>query len=183
MVKSLWYWKVYFHWIVWLLTDEHRRVCMDMPLQLLQLSAVTSCWALWLVMKSLHKTTKHGMASQWSQNETKLYPWQEELWLKFSGLLRGAILVDFLLRKESVSAVCYVQTLQKLQCTFHVMHKMKRRIILQHGNEHLHNAHLTLAKVEEFGREMVLDPSYSLDLDPSYYQLFGPFKDHTRGKL
>jgi hypothetical protein len=39
------------------------------------------------------------------------------------------------------------------------MHQMKRRIILQHDNEHLHAAHLTLAKVEKLGWEMLLDLS------------------------
>lgn len=60
---------------------------------------------------------------------------------------------------------------------------MKRCIILQCDNEHLHIAHLTLAKVEKFGWEMLLDPSYSVDLAPSDYQLFGPIKDHMKAKL
>jgi hypothetical protein len=45
---------------------------------------------------------------------SKIYPQQEMLWEKYSGIPRDAILVDFLPRKESVSAVCCVQTLQKL---------------------------------------------------------------------
>jgi hypothetical protein len=63
------------------------------------------------------------------------------------------------------------------------MHQMKRRIISQRDNEHLHTEHLTLAKVEKFGWEMFLDPSYSPDLAPSDYRLLGSFKDHMRGKL
>jgi hypothetical protein len=56
---------------------------------------------------------------EWLHNDlkirrSKLYPRQEELWVKLSGMPRAAILVDFLPRKESVSAVYYVQTLQKL---------------------------------------------------------------------
>jgi hypothetical protein len=38
----------------------------------------------------------------------------------------GSILVDFLPRKETVNAVCYVQTLQKLQHALHDKRPVKR---------------------------------------------------------
>ena len=55
-------------------------------------------------------------------------------------------------------------------------------MILLHDNARPHTARLTLETVEHLGLEVLPHPSYSPDLTPSNYHLFGPMKKMLGGQ-
>ena len=60
--------------------------------------------------------------------------------------------------------------------------KLTRGVLLQHDNASCHTSPRTLATIQELGFEVVPHPPYSPDLAPSDYWLFGPLKQHLRGR-
>ena len=57
----------------------------------------------------------------------------------------------------------------------------KRSHFLQ-DNARVHTAKVSMAKLHELKRQLLLHPAYSPDLAPSDFHLFGPFKDPFRGR-
>jgi hypothetical protein len=66
------------------------------------------------------------------------------------------VYVDFLLRWETVSEICFIQVLHN-KCP------NKRHIILQHKNVHPDTACLTLGRTEKFGWAVLPHPLHSSD--------------------
>jgi histone-lysine N-methyltransferase SETMAR len=75
---------------------------------------------------------------------------------------------------ETLTAARYVQT-------FREKRPKKKTVILQHDNARPYTARLTLQTIQKNGWELLSHPSYSPDLAPSDYHLFGPSQDHLRG--
>ncbi|PNF18373.1 hypothetical protein B7P43_G13494 [Cryptotermes secundus] len=93
----------------------------------------------------------------------------------------GFILAKFLEPGQTINAAHYVQTLHKLRRA--VCDKPPgRNIIILHNNVHPHTAHLTLEAIAKMGWEVLPRLSYSTDLAPSNYHLFGFVKDQLRGQ-
>ena len=97
---------------------------------------------------------------------------------------QGVILLDILPRGESVNAVSYCETLDKLR------HAVRRKrpgllrsgLVLQHDNATPHTAKRTKEWLERYRWEILPHPAHSPDLAPSDFYLFGPLKRHLGGK-
>jgi transposase len=90
-------------------------------------------------------------------------------------------LVEFLEKRETISAPRYVQTPDKLRHALREKRPKKKTVIIQQDNAMPQNARLTLHTIQKNGWELLSHPLYSPDLAPSDYHLFGPLKDHPRG--
>ncbi|GFO37796.1 histone-lysine N-methyltransferase SETMAR [Plakobranchus ocellatus] len=92
----------------------------------------------------------------------------------------GKILLDILLKGESVNADRYCETLDRLR------HAVRRKrpgllrsgVVLQH-NATPHTAKRTKEWLERYRWDIITHPAHSPDLAPSGFHLFGPLK---RGK-
>ena len=93
----------------------------------------------------------------------------------------GLILAKFLKLGQSIPAACYVQTLHKLRCALRDK-RPGRNIIILYDNARPHAACLTSEAIAKIGWEVLPHPSYSTDLAPSDYHLFGFVKDQLRGR-
>ena len=93
----------------------------------------------------------------------------------------GLILAEFLERGQTITAAGYVQTLHKL-CRALRDKRPGRNIIILHDNARPHAACLTSEASAKMGWEVLPHPSYSPDLAPSDYHLFGFVKDQLRGQ-
>jgi hypothetical protein len=80
----------------------------------------------------------------------------------------GCTVIDFLPRKEVVSAVHYIPICTLWQAL------MKRHIILQYACPH--TVHLMVAKVEKLAWEVLPCPPYSAGVTLSCCHLFRPLK-------
>jgi len=93
----------------------------------------------------------------------------------------GLILAKFLEPGQAITAARYVQTLHKLR---HALHDKRpgRNIIILHDSARPHTARLTSEAITKMRWEVLPHPSYSPDLAPSNYHLFGFVKDQLRGQ-
>ena len=74
----------------------------------------------------------------------------------------------------------YVQTLHKLRHALRDKCPERNIIIILHDNARPHAARLTSEAIAKMGWEILPHPSYSPDLAPSDYHLFGFVKDQLR---
>ena len=88
----------------------------------------------------------------------------------------GLILAEFLEPGQTVTAARYVQTLHKLHCALRDKHP-ERNIIILHDNTRPLAARLTSEAITKMGWEVLPHTSYSPDMAPSDYHLFGFVKD------
>ncbi|GFS22344.1 mariner transposase [Elysia marginata] len=86
------------------------------------------------------------------------------------------ILVDFLSRGEAVNSDSYIDTLKRLQSRI-----LRARpemgignVLFLHDNARTHTSIRTRETFASFGWTTLPHPSYSPDLAPSDYRLFGP---------
>jgi len=93
----------------------------------------------------------------------------------------GLILAKFLEPGQTITAAHYVQTLHKLRCALRDK-RPGRNIIILHGNTRPHAAYLTSEAIAKMGWEVLPHPSYSHDLAPTNYRLFGFVKDQLHGQ-
>jgi len=93
----------------------------------------------------------------------------------------GLILAEFLGPGQTITAACYVQTLHNLLRALHDK-RPGQNIIILHDKTCPHAAHLTSEAVAKMEWEVFPHPSYSPDLAPSNYHLFGFVKDQLRGQ-
>ena len=97
---------------------------------------------------------------------------------------QGPITLDFKSQGNNVNSQNYCELLAVVKQDI----KNKRRGLLSRGvvfhqdNARPHTAARTMAKIEELGWEVLVHPPYSPDLAPSDFHLFGPLKNHMRGK-
>jgi len=92
----------------------------------------------------------------------------------------GLILAEFLKPGQTITAARYVQTLHKLRRE--LRDRSLGLIIILHDNTRPHATRLTSEATAKMGWEVLLQPSYSPDLAPSDYHLFGFVKDQLRGR-
>jgi len=83
----------------------------------------------------------------------------------------GLILAEFLEHGQTITAACYVQTLHKLHGA--LRDKCPGRNIIILHDAHPHTTHLTSEAIAKMGWEVLPHPSYSPDLAPYEYHLFG----------
>ncbi|GFS10848.1 histone-lysine N-methyltransferase SETMAR [Elysia marginata] len=97
---------------------------------------------------------------------------------------RGVLLFETLQREETINAVRYCQTLDKLREAIRRKHprQLTNRVILQHDNATPHIARVTQGWLEKYGWEILPHPPHSPDLAPSDYHLFVPLKRELAGK-
>jgi len=93
----------------------------------------------------------------------------------------GLILAEFLEHGQTITAAYYVQTLHKLRRALRDK-RPGRNIIILHDNVRPHAARLTSEAIAKMGWEVHPHPSYSPNLAPSDYHLFGFVKDQLRGQ-
>ena len=95
--------------------------------------------------------------------------------------IEGLILAEFLEPGQTITAARYVQTLHKLRCALRDK-RPGRNIIILHDNTCPHATCLTSEAIVKMGWEVLPQPSYSPDLAPSDYHLFGFVKDQLCGQ-
>jgi hypothetical protein len=93
-------------------------------------------------------------------------------------------MIDIISCGQTVNSNLYIKTLKILQKLFWRVrtHKNVDEIILQHDNVRPHRNVKTQETVPELGWTVLPFPLRSLDLAPSYFLLFGAFKDAICGK-
>ena len=96
----------------------------------------------------------------------------------------GGLLVDFLPRGETINAVMYCETMNKLRCTIQnkILPMLSRGIVLLHDNARPHDGQCTQDLITSFGWEKIDYPLYSPDLAPSDYHLFLHLNRHLGGQ-
>ena len=97
---------------------------------------------------------------------------------------QGVLLVDFLPRGETVNAIRYCQTLDRLREAIRRKRpgRLRQGVLLQHDNATPHTAKLTQDWLQRYKWEVLPHPPHSPDLAPSDYHLFGPLKRHLAGQ-
>ena len=97
---------------------------------------------------------------------------------------RGIIQIDWLPEGQTINSDYYINCLHRLKQSLKQMRrgKLSRGVLLQQENARPHTSHATSSAVRELGFEIIPHPPYSPDLAPSDYWLFGPMKQHLRGR-
>ena len=95
----------------------------------------------------------------------------------------GVILVDVMARGETINSDAYIKTLQKLKQRYRRVRPNRNpgSILIQHDNARPHTSLLTQEAIAKFGWNVLPHHSYSPDLAPSDFHLFGPLEDALRG--
>jgi histone-lysine N-methyltransferase SETMAR len=91
---------------------------------------------------------------------------------------QGAILAHLQKRGENVNFASYYEVVLKLRDAIHRkrLSQLARGVLLHHDNARPHTARATQERIQELQREFLEHPSYSPDLTPSDFHLFGPLK-------
>jgi histone-lysine N-methyltransferase SETMAR len=97
---------------------------------------------------------------------------------------QGVLIAHFQKRGENVNSASYCEVLLKLQDAIHRKHpgQLARGVLLHHDNARPHTAQATQKRLQERQWELLKHPSYSPDLAPRDFHLFGPLKIHLGGK-
>jgi histone-lysine N-methyltransferase SETMAR len=97
---------------------------------------------------------------------------------------QGVLLANFQKRGKNVNSASYCVVLLKLQDAIHrkLIGQLVRRVLLHHDNSRPHTARTTQNRIQELQWELLEHLSYSLDLAPSDFHLFGPNENHLGGK-
>ncbi len=104
--------------------------------------------------------------------------------------IKGILLIQFNMPKETIDADRYCATLAQLKENvrrkrpelWEQNEEGDRKFLLHHDNAPAHTATQTLAKLGRWGIQMVAHPPYSPDLAPSDFALFPKLKSMMRGK-
>jgi histone-lysine N-methyltransferase SETMAR len=94
----------------------------------------------------------------------------------------GVLLVEFLPKGETINSDRYQKTLRKLSAAVRLKRPDLKNVILHHDNARPHTAHATISHIASRGWTVLPHPSYSPDLAPCDFFLFGPLKDYLRGQ-
>ena len=95
----------------------------------------------------------------------------------------GVILVDVMARGETINSDAYIKTLQKLKQRYWRMRHNRNPggMLTQHDNARPHTSLRTQEAITKFGWTVLPNPTYSPDLVPSDFHLFGPLKNAVCG--
>ena len=97
---------------------------------------------------------------------------------------KGALYMDFLTKRRTIKAEYYSALLEGPVKTV-IRNKRKRAqtsVSFLQDNARPHMAARTMGTIQKLKWNVLPHPSYSLDLAPSDYHLFGPLKKHLGGK-
>ena len=96
---------------------------------------------------------------------------------------QGVILVDFLLKGETINSEVYIETLRKLKAKIRCVRPNldMANVLLQHDNARPHTSIRTMEAITSFGWTVIPHLPYSPDLAPSDHHLFGPMKEGLQG--
>jgi hypothetical protein len=94
----------------------------------------------------------------------------------------GVILVDVVTRGETINSDAYFKTLQKLKQRYRRVRPNRKTedMLIQHDNARPHTSLRNQEAIAKFGWNVLPHPSYSPDVAPSDFHLFGPLKDALR---
>jgi len=97
---------------------------------------------------------------------------------------KGVLLVDILPHGETINAVRYCKTMDRLREAVRRKRPglLQKGVVLLHDNATPHTANLTQEWFQRYGWEVLPHPPHSPDLAPSDFHLFGPLKRHLSGK-
>jgi len=97
---------------------------------------------------------------------------------------KGILLVGFMPPGTTINAAAYSDTLTRLRRAIQNKRRgiLSRGVCLLHDNARPHSAHVTTALLEKFKWDILDHPPYSLDLEPSGFNLFLHLKKHLAGK-
>ena len=95
----------------------------------------------------------------------------------------GVNLVDVMTRGETINSNAHIRTLQKLKQRYRRGRPNRNPggMFIQHDNARPHTSLRTEEAITKFVWTVLPNPSYSPDLAPSGFHLFGPLKDALRG--
>ena len=98
--------------------------------------------------------------------------------------IQEVILVDFLPRGETINSDSYIDTPKRLRARIRRVrpHMDTDNVLFLHDSARPHTSIRTRETIASFGSTTLLHPSYSPDLAPLDYHLFGPMKQGLRGK-
>jgi histone-lysine N-methyltransferase SETMAR len=92
----------------------------------------------------------------------------------------GVLLAQFQMRGENVNSGSYCEA---AGCNSQkTSRQLARRILFHHDNARPHTARATQERIQELQWELLEHPLYSPYLAPSDFHLFGPLKNHLRGR-
>jgi len=193
MIESLGYRKVCACWVPRLLTEDHKGQRKATTSELLQryqhegndflLCIVTGdeSWFHHFEPQTKRQSMKWHHLHSPSKKKAKTVPSAVKVMGTVFWDAEGLILAEFLEPGQTITAARYVQTLHKLRRA--LCDKCPgRNIIILHDNGRPHAARLTSEAIAKMGWEVLPHPSYSPDLAPSDYHLFGFVKDQLRGR-
>jgi histone-lysine N-methyltransferase SETMAR len=98
---------------------------------------------------------------------------------------QGILSAHFQKHGENVNSASYGKVLLKLQDAIYrkCPGQLARGVLLHHDNGRPHIARESQERIQELQWELLDHPSYSPDLAPSDFYLFGPLKNHLGGKF
>jgi len=193
MIESLGYRKVCARWVPRLLTEDHKGQRKAITSELLQryrhegddflLRIVTGdeSWFHHFEPETKRQSMEWHHLHSPSKKKAKTVPSAAKVMGTVFWDAEGLILAEFLERGQTITAARYVQTLHKLRRALRDK-RPGRNIIILHDNARPHAARLTSEAIAKMGWEVLPHPSYSPDLAPSDYHLFGFVKDQLRGQ-
>ena len=87
---------------------------------------------------------------------------------------KGAIMLDFLLKRSTITGVYYANLLDQLRTAIRekCRGKLSKGVLLQQDNARVHTCKVAMDAVERNGNELIAHPAYSPDLVPSDFFLF-----------
>jgi histone-lysine N-methyltransferase SETMAR len=97
---------------------------------------------------------------------------------------QGVLLTEFQQRGHTVTSDSYCTILMKFRAAIPRKRPglLTKKMLLLHDNARPHCANQTTAMLWSFKWEVLHCPTYSPDLAPSDFQLFGPLKHHLSGE-
>lgn len=97
---------------------------------------------------------------------------------------KGILLIDYLPKHRKMTAEHYVSLLDHLNEKIHEKRPglQKKKIIFHQQNTRAHEAPMVMAKILGLNFELLENPQYSPDLDPSDFYLFPNLKKYLCGK-
>ena len=97
---------------------------------------------------------------------------------------QGVIMLDFLAKKSTITGAYYANLLHQLRTAICEKRqgKLSKGILLQQDNARVHTCKIAMDAVEQNGYELIPQPAYSPDLDPSDYFLFPNLKKDIHGR-
>jgi len=195
LVKSLGFSKVCARWVPRQLTPDLKRQRLDCCTELLQLNERDDTFLRRIVTGDEtwvhhYEPESKRQSMEWrhpSSPKTKKFKTQTSAGKVMATVFwdcRGVILVDFLPQGTTVNSEQYIQTLKNLKARIRRTRPdlEMERVLFHQDNARPHTSARTREAIASYGWTTLPHPSYSPDLAPSDFHLFGPLKESMRGQ-